>query len=236
MDDPRLTSTSYAILGMVGMRPCTTYELGVAMQRSFDYFWPRARSLVYREVKRLATLGLLDATRDLVGRRPRTTYRITEAGREALAEWLRSPPQAFSLEVEALLRLYLAPFGDRQDLLDALQAVRRDADRMLGIAAAFQRAYLDGTSPFMDQVHLRALLNDFLANYAQLVHDWSERSLATVGGWSDLDPGGKGAAALALIGRLPPHAAGLAGTTPQGAGGRSAATDSGSAQPTTSSS
>src|SRR5579871_4578206 len=112
-----LTSTSYGILGMVGLQPCTTYELGKAMQRSFDYFWPRARSLIYAEVKRLAVLGLVEAERDFVGKRPRTRYAITPAGKAALAAWLATPPRTFALEMEGLLRLYLASFGTRDDLL-----------------------------------------------------------------------------------------------------------------------
>jgi|SRR5579859_2817181 len=201
--EPNLTATSYAILGMVGLRPCTTYELSKLMQRSFDYFWPRARSLVYAEVKRLAALGLLTARRDFVGRRPRTTYTITPEGRAALAAWLPTPPQTFALELEGLLRIYLAGFGTRDDLLQALQRVQQEGATMLGIAADFQQAYLAGTAPFMEQVHLRALLNDFLAHFAELVYIWAGRSLETVSAWPDLAPDSKEAAALATFASLP---------------------------------
>jgi hypothetical protein len=74
---------------------------------------------------------------------------------------------------------------------------------MLGVGLHMARGYLDGTSPVMEQIHLRALLNDFLLNYARLVLDWSERSLATVRAWDDLGPGGKGEAALETFRRLP---------------------------------
>jgi DNA-binding PadR family transcriptional regulator len=199
----RVTSTSCAILGMVGLRPCTTYELHRVMQRSFDYFWPRARSLVYAEVKRLAALGLVSAQKDFVGRRPRTTYAITPQGRAALAAWLRTRPQTFALEIEGLLRVYLAPFGTREDRLQTLEAVRDEAETMLRIAADFKRAYLEGTSPSMDQVHIRALLDDFLGNFAGFVREWAERSITTVSAWEDLGPGGKTRAALDTIARMP---------------------------------
>jgi DNA-binding PadR family transcriptional regulator len=202
--DVNLTPTSYAILGMVGLQPCTTYALSKAMQRSFDYFWPRARSLVYAEVKRLAGLGLLDAHRDAVGRRPRTTYSITPVGRAALAAWLSTPPRTFALELEGLLRIYLASFGTQRDLLQTLETVRQDAETMLGIAAEFKRAYLQGTSPFMDQVHLRALLNDFLGNYAAFVQQWAARSIATINSWADLSPEGKADRAIETFAHLPP--------------------------------
>jgi DNA-binding PadR family transcriptional regulator len=201
---PSLTSTSYAILGMVGMQPCTTYELGKAMQHSFDFFWPRARSLIYSEVKRLARLGFLEVQQEFVGRRARWRYTITPTGRAVLAGWLATPPRVFALEIEALLRVYLAPFGTRDDLLQALETGLCEAETMQSIAASFQRAYLSGTSPAMDQVHVRALLNDFLANFAEFMRQWAERSLRTVGTWSDLTSDGKQDAALATLAALPP--------------------------------
>jgi hypothetical protein len=139
-----LTSTSYAILGMVAqLRSCTTYQLGKTMRSSFDYFWPRARSLIYSEVKRLAALGL-----------------------------------------------------------QTLETVRDQSDTMLGVGASMLGGYLDGYSPFLDQVHIRALLNDILLSYARLVHEWSERSLTTVRSWDDLSAEGKTRAAYETLDRL----------------------------------
>jgi DNA-binding PadR family transcriptional regulator len=202
-DLSRLTATDVAILGMVAMRPCTTYELSKAMERSFDYFWPRARSLIYAEVKQLASIGLVEATQDFVGRRRRTTYAITPAGRQALADWLATPPSRFALEFEGLLRVYLAPFGDRESLLRTLAQTGRDAEAMLTIARDFKLEYLAGQSPFMEQVHVRALLDDFLGHFAELVYRWTERSRAVVESWPDLDPEGKQAAALDTIAAMP---------------------------------
>jgi DNA-binding MarR family transcriptional regulator len=39
-------------------------------------------------LEKLESAGYVGATRTFVGRRPKTTYRITAAGREALAEYL----------------------------------------------------------------------------------------------------------------------------------------------------
>ena len=56
----------------------------------------------------------------------------------------------------------------------------------------------------MDQVHLRAVLIDLLGNFAELVRQWSGRSLATVNTWPDLAPAGKQQAALRMLARTPP--------------------------------
>ena len=83
-----LTSTSFALLGLLAVRPWTTYELAQQMDRGLASFWPRARSNLYAEPKRLVALGLATATTQQVGRRPRTVYRITPKGRRALKAWL----------------------------------------------------------------------------------------------------------------------------------------------------
>ena len=94
MSTDSLTTTSYAVLGLLGIQPWTTYELAQQMERSLKHFWPRAQSRIYEEPKRLATLGLAKASREHVGRRPRTTYTITAKGRRApkklrlFREWL----------------------------------------------------------------------------------------------------------------------------------------------------
>src|SRR4051794_38668834 len=108
---PPLTTTSYAILGQLALRSWTTYELAAEMRRNLHYFWPRAESLIYAEVKRLAELGLAPAQRDYVGRRRRPPYAITPAGEAARREWLARPPQPLQLEFEALLRVLLGPLG-----------------------------------------------------------------------------------------------------------------------------
>ena len=41
---PELTTTSYAILGLLAIRPWSTYELARQMQRDLRFVWPRARA------------------------------------------------------------------------------------------------------------------------------------------------------------------------------------------------
>ena len=60
---PSLTTTSYAVLAQVAVHPWSTYELARQRVRYFRYVWPRAESAIYREVKRLAAMGLLAASR-----------------------------------------------------------------------------------------------------------------------------------------------------------------------------
>jgi hypothetical protein len=47
-----LTTTSYAILGLLAIRPWSTYELARQMQRDLRFVWPRAESCMKAGAKR----------------------------------------------------------------------------------------------------------------------------------------------------------------------------------------
>ena len=56
-----LTTTSYAILGLLRLRSWTSYELAKQVQKSLGWFWPRAERKLYDEPKNLVALGLATA-------------------------------------------------------------------------------------------------------------------------------------------------------------------------------
>src|SRR6476620_7544101 len=125
-----LTTTSYAILGLLALRSWTTYELAKQMQRTLHYFWPRAESRLYDEPKNLVAHGLASAEKTFVGRRPRTTYTITPAGQQALSAWLATPSAGPLLESEAIVRVFCAVHGTKAQLLSATASVRTSAESM----------------------------------------------------------------------------------------------------------
>jgi PadR family transcriptional regulator AphA len=183
-----ISATSAAMLGQLAWRPQTPYELAKAMDRNLRFFWPRAHSHVYREVKRLVAAGLATSERGSTGRRPRTTYAITPAGREALRAWLHAPPGGVALEHDPLLRVFLASSGSRDDLLAAIRAARAQAEEMLAIGGPIAREYLERTHAFQEQVHIRALTFDYLYRWAQLTADWADRAEREVARWDDVGP------------------------------------------------
>ena len=54
------------------------------MQRNVHFYFPRVESQIYAEPKRLVAAGLAEATAEMTGKRARTVYAITEAGRAEL--------------------------------------------------------------------------------------------------------------------------------------------------------
>jgi DNA-binding PadR family transcriptional regulator len=181
------------VLGQVAVTgPLSAYELAQTMRRNVHFFWPRAASHVYTEVKALEAAGLLAQHKGFVGKRPRTEYRITAAGRRALAAYLRTPlSREPTLELEALLRTFLASAGTPADLCAALTQCAAQADALLELLERHGREYAEGTSPFQDQVHTRALVYDFFVPYAALLRAWALRSREAATRWSDTSPEGK---------------------------------------------
>ena len=182
----RTATTANAILGLLALRrEWSTWDLTRQLRRNMRFFWPRAESQIYEEAKRLVEKGLARGERSYTGRRPRTTYRITPSGRRALRQWLATPPRPTALECEPLLRVFLADFCSRDQLGVALAQVRADAHAILTVGRTVGAEYLAGTAPFQDQVHIRALVFDFLSHHARMLNDWADRTERVFQQWDD---------------------------------------------------
>lgn len=106
---PRLGPSAYLVLGFIAeLGPSTPYDLKRMVSKSVAYFWHFPHSQLYVEPERLAGLGLLSEHQEQHGRR-RRLFTITEAGREALQQWLEGPTSE-QTEVRdlGLLKLYFA--------------------------------------------------------------------------------------------------------------------------------
>jgi PadR family transcriptional regulator AphA len=179
-----LTGTSYALLGLLASRPTawSAYELAQQMGRSLHYVWPRAERNLYDEVKLLADRGLARARQELVGRRPRTTYRITAAGRRALRAWLGGDSAPLTIESEALLRVFFAEHGTVDDLRRAVRTIREEAVCTEQEVAEMVRAYETDGGPFPDRLHVIALMGKLLNAHRQAMvrwADWAEEEVST---------------------------------------------------------
>lgn len=210
----RLTTTSYAVLAQVAVHPWSTYELAQQRVRYFRYVWPRAESAIYREVKRLSSMGFLDGEKHYVGKRARTVYSITEKGRDALRQWLTTPVSPFAVDFEAMIRLFVAPLGTKEDILDTLEQVRHDAQEMLRFGGAIKQEFLEGRAVTQDQAYIRALAVDFFISLLNTVEAWSDRTMQEIESWTDLSPEGKNERALEKIRELPVATPETVGTTP----------------------
>lgn len=199
----RLTTTSYALLAQLSLRPWSTYELAQQRVRYFRFVWPRAESAIYREVKHLATGGLIESQTEHTGRRPRTIYSITPLGTEALREWLGTPVSPFAMDFEAMIRLFVAPVGTTEQIVTTLEQVRTDAREMLAFGGEVKQEYLEGRGALQDQVYIRSLAVDFFISFINTVDAWTERTLAEVGKWEELSVEERNRRGMEIVAALP---------------------------------
>ncbi|HST06226.1 MAG TPA: PadR family transcriptional regulator [Chloroflexia bacterium] len=202
MKRKRTATTANAILGLLALRPSwSTYSITKQLRRNMRFFWPRVESRIYNEARQLIARGLVQAFQEHVGRRARTVYSITSEGQQELEEWLATAPSATKLECEPLLRVFLGDLCTEAQLHAALAQVRADADAILSVGRVVGPEYIAGTAPFQDQVHVRALVFDFLWNHAKMLEQWADRTETTIGQWKQLSPAERAEAALATINR-----------------------------------
>ena len=175
MSTPRLTTTSFIVLGLVEqIEPATPYDLKRAAQLSVVNFWTLTHTQLYTECERLADVGYLR----------RASARSTVAaggcsvspasGRAALDAWRADPVVEESLVRDAsLLKLFLG--GDAAAIArEQLPVHRRSLETYEALAG-------DGGPPMADgpRIALRAGI---------------ELERAYVAFWSSLLPGGEGEA------------------------------------------
>ena len=117
-DPLRLSPVSYLVLGLIGLRGASTpYQLKRAASRTINYFWPFPHSQLYGEPERLAAAGFLSEEREEAGRR-RKLYSLTPLGKQALEDWLATPPGAiFEMRDMAVLQLFFGEFTSRETIV-----------------------------------------------------------------------------------------------------------------------
>jgi PadR family transcriptional regulator, regulatory protein AphA len=103
----QLTPTSYIVLGLLEwFGEATPYALKRTVAGSVGNFWTLHHAQLYSEPERLAKGGYVNVERERGGRR-RKTYAITDAGRDALADWRAEATDAIAeLRSPALLKLF----------------------------------------------------------------------------------------------------------------------------------
>jgi DNA-binding PadR family transcriptional regulator len=180
-----LTTTSYAILGLLAVKPWTTYELAQQMKRALGQFWPRAESNLYEEPKKLVALGLASAAQEMVGKRPRTLYAITPEGRAAMAAWMPAPAAGPVLEFEQLVKVFFAENGSKDDLLATINGTRAWVEDLMAAAVDIPRGYLRGDGPFPERLPWLILSGQFLTEFTLAVGRWADWAAETVEGWPD---------------------------------------------------
>ena len=95
------------ILGLLGARPMTGYDIKQAFDRAIASYWNAGNSQIYTTLKTLEHAGLVESELVVQQHRPnRKLYRLTPQGQAELEEWLKeSAPERFTKD-EFLAKLF----------------------------------------------------------------------------------------------------------------------------------
>ena len=107
---PDLNATAASLLGFLLDRPRTGWELVQVVETTIGNFWNVTRSQVYRELRTLEELGMVEAGE--TGPRDRRPYAITDAGRQAFRRWIAREPGPAVIRFPLLLSVF---FGEHVD-------------------------------------------------------------------------------------------------------------------------
>jgi PadR family transcriptional regulator AphA len=188
--DAPLTSTSYAILGLLSLRPWTTYELAKQVQRSLGWFWPRAERKLYDEPKRLVAAGLATSAGEMTGSRPRTVYSITDDGRAALRGWLGEPSAPPTLEFEGMLKVFFADGGSLAQMRATLTSIADTAGQRLVELEAKAEENAAGDVAFPERLPINTIGLRLMIEQERTTQRWASWALEQVGQWkAPTEPG-----------------------------------------------
>ncbi len=170
MTDIKATLTSYGVLGLLALKPWTTYELARQSERSLRWFFPRAERAVYLEAKRLVALGWAESTKTATGRRTSTVYTITRSGRRALRAWLAAPSAPPQLESEGAIKIFFGDQAGTEHLRATVELLAQQADDALDRLAALAAGVLQ----FPERMRTNVLSLRLVSEVHQALADWAD--------------------------------------------------------------
>lgn len=136
----------YVLLGLLAKGPAHGYELRAAVQQLFGGTWDLNVGQVYTTLARLERDGLVESERVAQAAFPdRRVCSLTEAGSQALLDWLPNPVPSSHLKQELFAKVLLHAVLDAGD---AVAFIRLQRQRCLESLAELNRLRADdGTDP-----------------------------------------------------------------------------------------
>jgi PadR family transcriptional regulator, regulatory protein AphA len=172
-------SLRFALLGLLSDQAMSGYDLTKRFEESLRYVWPARHSQIYPELNRLNDEGLIEIVDE--GPRGRKEYRTTEAGRDAVREWLLETEPEWSVRNEPALRSFFLWMLDPED---ARRHLREYRDWFQGRLVAYRSIKEHWTPETEGECSAWVVLELGLIQAEANVR-WAEWALEQYGGPSD---------------------------------------------------
>jgi PadR family transcriptional regulator AphA len=169
-----LSDTEYAVLGLLTFGERSGYELDKLAARSIGYFWRPAKSKIYAILPRLVERGFAETETVVQRTRPdKQLYRLTDAGAEALREWLEAEEPVTGVSRDGLLlKLFFGAHVSSGPLRRQIAGRRARAVQQLRELEEIERG-IDRDEDFFPYLTLLHGLEDARSTIA-----WADRALA----------------------------------------------------------
>jgi len=146
------TAVTPVVLGLLSLGPRSGYDIKTVVDRSTRFFWAASYGQIYPELRRLEAEGLVEGEDAPNGARGRRVYKLTDAGRQALQDWLLGSETTIEYRDESLLRLFFGDALPREQALELLEGRKRGHEQYLEVLRAIE-ALPGGKDPdFVDLV------------------------------------------------------------------------------------
>lgn len=121
------------ILGLLCHEDLSGYDIKKRIDGAVSFFWKGSFGNIYPALKDLENSALITKTDSSVGGRERSVYHITDAGRDALKEWLCDKQASNELRYETLLKLFFSSGADREVSLRNIELFEKQTEQDLEI-------------------------------------------------------------------------------------------------------
>jgi DNA-binding PadR family transcriptional regulator len=118
----KINKSRYAILGMLFDKSRSGYEIKSRMLESTAHFWQESDASIYPMLKILEKEGKVQSRDELVGKRARKIFEITQAGKNEFVAWMGLPAESESHRDELLLKLFFGANTSKEEIIKQLQS------------------------------------------------------------------------------------------------------------------
>jgi PadR family transcriptional regulator AphA len=164
-------SLPHAVLGLLSVAPSSGYELAKHFEQTLPRIWYAQNPQLYPVLSKLAAAGLVEVTAQ--GPRNRSTYALTEAGREELRRWLVDVEPDRTMRSEVYLRAFLLTVALTGP--DALAVLEREADVWRRERDGL-RDFMERSRSFVEPHDSHMLAYDLNLRLAEAMLGWCEQT------------------------------------------------------------
>ena len=170
---------SHAILTALLEEDLSGYDLARRFQTSLGFFWAASHQQIYRELRKLAAAGHLDATAvPQDGRPDKIVYALTGAGRDELEAWIRAGSRRKPAKDDLFVKLYSVGHTDRAPILAELRARREEHAGRLALYERIRDRHYADPARLPEARRGIYLALDAGLRFERMFRDWCDDALA----------------------------------------------------------